>query len=114
LYVLIYPHFFIYLSGYHSSPLSCPTRRSSDLSDRRYTVPEHRCMITHRHKSDCHSLRFSVRSHAVGAARTDKDDGAFSPRPEFLDRKSTRLNSSHVSISYAVFCLKKKKNTYIS
>src|SRR5699024_5825775 len=29
----------------------------------------------------------------------------------FLDRKSTRLNSSHVSISYAVFCLKKKRNT---
>src|SRR5215510_15909715 len=28
------------------------------------------------------------------------------------DRKSTRLNSSHVAISYAVFCLKKKKNTY--
>src|SRR5438309_10268295 len=27
-----------------------------------------------------------------------------------LDRKSTRLNSSHSSISYAVFCLKKKKN----
>src|SRR5699024_12229899 len=27
-----------------------------------------------------------------------------------LDRKSTRLNSSHVSISYAVFCLKKKNN----
>src|SRR5207249_11647506 len=30
------------------------------------------------------------------------------------DRKSTRLNSSHVSISYAVFCLKKKKPTNIS
>src|SRR5438067_9993707 len=29
--------------------------------------------------------------------------------PFALDRKSTRLNSSHVSISYAVFCLKKKK-----
>src|SRR5689334_23847554 len=29
---------------------------------------------------------------------------------ELLDRKSTRLNSSHSSISYAVFCLKKKKN----
>src|SRR5439155_24059545 len=29
--------------------------------------------------------------------------------PEALDRKSTRLNSSHVAISYAVFCLKKKK-----
>src|SRR5690625_6461042 len=28
---------------------------------------------------------------------------------ELLDRKSTRLNSSHVAISYAVFCLKKKK-----
>src|SRR5699024_12731243 len=28
------------------------------------------------------------------------------------DRKSTRLNSSHVSISYAVFCLKKKKDTF--
>src|SRR5699024_7441418 len=28
------------------------------------------------------------------------------------DRKSTRLNSSHVSISYAVFCLKKKKKSY--
>src|SRR2546430_9125751 len=29
-----------------------------------------------------------------------------------LDRKSTRLNSSHSQISYAVFCLKKKKQTY--
>src|SRR5439155_22658695 len=30
------------------------------------------------------------------------------------DRKSTRLNSSHVAISYAVFCLKKKSTTYAS
>src|SRR3712207_6972144 len=29
------------------------------------------------------------------------------------DRKSTRLNSSHANISYAVFCLKKKKLTYV-
>src|SRR5256885_7532316 len=29
-----------------------------------------------------------------------------------IDRKSTRLNSSHLVISYAVFCLKKKKKTY--
>src|ERR1039457_2957415 len=29
-------------------------------------------------------------------------------RPDFIDRKSTRLNSSHLVISYAVFCLKKK------
>src|SRR6266403_2875274 len=31
-------------------------------------------------------------------------------QPQPRDRKSTRLNSSHVEISYAVFCLKKKKN----
>src|SRR5947199_6690653 len=31
-------------------------------------------------------------------------------RGRFRDRKSTRLNSSHLGISYAVFCLKKKKN----
>src|SRR5256885_13261538 len=30
-----------------------------------------------------------------------------------IDRKSTRLNSSHLVISYAVFCLKKKNNTFI-
>src|SRR5437868_10666307 len=35
----------------------------------------------------------------------DQGDG----KARGLDRKSTRLNSSHVSISYAVFCLKKKK-----
>src|SRR5256885_3463165 len=35
-------------------------------------------------------------------------------RSDFLDRKSTRLNSSHLVISYAVFCLKKKKKTYLS
>src|SRR2546422_1625751 len=33
-------------------------------------------------------------------------------RDEHLDRKSTRLNSSHGYISYAVFCLKKKKQTH--
>src|SRR6266511_4475237 len=39
------------------------------------------------------------------ARRTDQ--------PEPGDRKSTRLNSSHVKISYAVFCLKKKKKNLI-
>src|SRR5690625_4780148 len=34
------------------------------------------------------------------------------PKIMLLDRKSTRLNSSHVAISYAVFCLKKKINTH--
>src|SRR5207302_5141912 len=42
-------------------------------------------------------------SEALEAARSD------GPPPG--DRKSTRLNSSHVKISYAVFCLKKKKTT---
>src|SRR3712207_7310672 len=45
---------------------------------------------------------------------TDADAGAAEPRasatrPQTADRKSTRLNSSHANISYAVFCLKKKK-----
>src|SRR2546429_5367267 len=35
-------------------------------------------------------------------------------RPDTRDRKSTRLNSSHGYISYAVFCLKKKHNAYIA
>src|SRR3989442_10227879 len=35
------------------------------------------------------------------------------PSLETADRKSTRLNSSHVRISYAVFCLKKKKKKHI-
>src|SRR3989442_7388345 len=38
-------------------------------------------------------------------------DGSFAGPVKLRDRKSTRLNSSHVRISYAVFCLKKKKIT---
>src|SRR5690349_23169709 len=45
--------------------------------------------------------------------QADRRDPREDPLPhggvERLDRKSTRLNSSHVEISYAVFCLKKKK-----
>src|SRR5690242_21313144 len=37
--------------------------------------------------------------------------GVQQPRPAVKDRKSTRLNSSHMSISYAVFCLKKKNSS---
>src|SRR5436190_2839388 len=43
------------------------------------------------------------------AARACDRDGAEEKR---RDRKSTRLNSSHTVISYAVFCLKKKNNKY--
>src|SRR3712207_8883018 len=38
----------------------------------------------------------------------------FCPASAALDRKSTRLNSSHANISYAVFCLKKKNTPYKS
>src|SRR5436309_6925136 len=44
-------------------------------------------------------------------ASTDGHLGHVSNVPVKADRKSTRLNSSHVKISYAVFCLKKKKKT---
>src|SRR5690606_39573401 len=46
------------------------------------------------------TANWDIEPHAARAAL------AFRPGP---DRKSTRLNSSHVKISYAVFCLKKKK-----
>src|SRR2546430_3167503 len=39
--------------------------------------------------------------------------GTVSVEKNIRDRKSTRLNSSHSQISYAVFCLKKKKNKHI-
>src|SRR5690349_21876605 len=43
----------------------------------------------------------------IGAGWNEEESGAYGI--ELGDRKSTRLNSSHVEISYAVFCLKKKK-----
>src|SRR5439155_10940932 len=50
----------------------------------------------------------------AGAARRAGEHDLPDDDPQRRDRKSTRLNSSHVAISYAVFCLKKKKkkNTY--
>src|SRR5690348_17853685 len=45
-----------------------------------------------------------------GVLRARKARPVQERRPGQEDRKSTRLNSSHPSISYAVFCLKKKKN----
>src|SRR5256885_9678113 len=44
----------------------------------------------------------------------DGGSGAGRHRPSARDRKSTRLNSSHLVISYAVFCLKKKKKNRIT
>src|SRR5690625_5747899 len=53
--------------------------------------------------------RAHARGHAVNAAPTAPTSAADGPAGAAEDRKSTRLNSSHVAISYAVFCLKKKK-----
>src|SRR2546430_12273370 len=51
-----------------------------------------------------------VRSHGAPAGCARSEDARFATgRGAERDRKSTRLNSSHSQISYAVFCLKKKK-----
>src|SRR5699024_11418183 len=57
------------------------------------------------------------KDNAIAAAHMPNLDKIYQQYPHGLisasgeeDRKSTRLNSSHVSISYAVFCLKKKNN----
>src|SRR5438270_5021182 len=72
--------FFFYCSGDHRDLHSFPTRRSSDLIER-------------------HRVRQRIVGNDVGRAGAGR-----------LDRKSTRLSSSHSQISYAVFCLKKKND----
>src|SRR2546422_4361446 len=52
-------------------------------------------------------VRLQLRSRRIG--RTRSPLGPRAPDAAAADRKSTRLNSSHGYISYAVFCLKKKK-----
>src|SRR3712207_7255683 len=55
----------------------------------------------------------AVRAGDVPQHELDLVDAVREPRGvERQDRKSTRLNSSHANISYAVFCLKKKKSEY--
>src|SRR5207302_9762211 len=73
---------------------SFPTRRSSDLAELRRALPA------------------QLRSGGSPQGTDRRAPAADRPPPAGLrDRKSTRLNSSHVKISYAVFCLKKKKKT---
>src|SRR3712207_7408958 len=59
------------------------------------------------------SLALSEQVRAVSKDRLTRRRGKLSPETlstlDRADRKSTRLNSSHANISYAVFCLKKKK-----
>src|SRR5699024_12384715 len=91
IYYPVYLSFFSF-SCDHRHLHSFPTRRSSDLRS-----------ITGFFKE---LLKFLLCCFQKRTIRPPETGDGFSA----VDRKSTRLNSSHVSISYAVFCLKKKKN----
>src|SRR5438477_7171700 len=73
-------------------------RRVELYADRGDVVAEHRAELVIAHLAD------------IGAGAAER--GNTCHRVAGRDRKSTRLNSSHMSISYAVFCLKKKKKDY--
>src|SRR5207249_10475567 len=77
-------------SADHQNLHSFPTRRSSDLEALQNAIKH----------SGSQQIQVSLSVELNEIRLTDLIQ---------LDRKSTRLNSSHVSISYAVFCLKKKK-----
>src|SRR5690348_18217692 len=81
--------FFVYIYGEHRDLHSFPTRRSSDLVEADQDQPAFR----------------PERRPSLGGGRRGT---AVQREIRTQDRKSTRLNSSHPSISYAVFCLKKK------
>src|SRR5690348_3318393 len=90
--------------GAHRDLHSFPTRRSSDLPRRGRPASCDRRPRSARHRA-ARRPGFGVGDgqHLAGALAGSAGAAVF-PR----DRKSTRLNSSHPSISYAVFCLKKK------
>src|SRR5690349_24242212 len=69
--------------------------------------PPRSTLFPSRRSSDLTVLELA--DGALGADPEGWRMGALLLQPPRLDRKSTRLNSSHVEISYAVFCLKKKK-----
>src|SRR5256885_13158995 len=71
-----------------------------------YPLPLHDALpICPSNASRCRQRRASSRPTRDRAASSSRCQAGASPE----DRKSTRLNSSHLVISYAVFCLKKKK-----
>src|SRR5438045_8734260 len=90
----------------HRDLHSFPTRRSSDLP----TLPvSTRGSIA---TSWLAALALGILACASPATNGGQNSPSTAPsRPNTRDRKSTRLNSSHLGISYAVFCLKKKKQT---
>src|SRR5207245_10567515 len=99
--------FSTYCSPVHRDLPSFPTRRSSDL---RAAAARTTCATTcpttdRRPRRATHDGRAGP-TRAAALCRSRAAIGG-----TWRDRKSTRLNSSHGSISYAVFCLKKKKQT---
>src|SRR5206468_7095411 len=95
-------------------PPSFPTRRSSDLTKRItvYVRPDRTGRVASEIRND-----ITVCEGAVQKAYSDVSPGYsfarfmasyYTGMGPYGDRKSTRLNSSHDQISYAVFCLKKK------
>src|SRR5439155_24782743 len=58
--------------------------------------------------SDCQKIR-PRQTQSIDRTKTTPESDSGRSSQTYPDRKSTRLNSSHVAISYAVFCLKKKK-----
>src|SRR5438876_5005933 len=57
-------------------------------------------------------LAASIRPPVLGGLLVPRDNNVTTGTSDQVDRKSTRLNSSHPSIPYAAFCLKKKKDTH--
>src|SRR5215212_10774252 len=70
-------------------------------------------IMTHGYMLSDTGSNVYVQSLCRALAREGHEVHLLCQEPEPLDRKSTRLNSSHLGISYAVFCLKKKKNKKI-
>src|SRR5438876_9100251 len=96
----------------------CPVARACEiLADRWMLLIVRELLFGSRRFNDLRrGLPRISRSLLVARLRHLEDNGVIErymgARPnvtEYVDRKSTRLNSSHPSISYAVFCLKKKK-----
>src|SRR5690606_40060525 len=100
-------------SSFHSSGTppylhSFPTRRSSDLPTAEGSGPTRSTALAPPMHALSPSNFWVSRSKRLRTARSPRARRSLALD---RDRKSTRLNSSHVKISYAVFCLKKKKET---
>src|SRR3712207_7473915 len=84
-----------------------PTRRSSDLA-----FPDGVLWATLGERPTPADLLGHVRDLIQALCRERPDFAGMEAAASHLDRKSTRLNSSHANISYAVFCLKKKNISF--